>query len=425
MRTSLKSSISFVALRLHVATSFEIRSNYLYKPKIKLPRSLLHSKELSTEVSCFHDEVASWLETSHIPFRDLSIISSPYNVIGLGNKGGVFDVGLHVIPTPNNLVRIQPDLCKKLTEDTTLPFKTIIHLHEDVWYNKKDIVQARLNAKVNRVKHRWFARKTTIKRINITTTMEFLVTNHLWGATRSKFNYGLFMDDELIAVATFSPRRHVQRGNSCRAYRSHELIRYCSVRDGHVIGGITKLIAGFCRDFAPDDIVTCIDRDWGDGGGWENIGFERVSVMPPLIMTVGDDGVRKYLVGAGIGTNNSTSKNDRNGRPGIGIEVYEDLNQITFETDAAECIDAHSLYPVYDAGVERRLLLIRKSKLESQTRILRQDLDLEDLGPSDQSLLELWADSSPSFPNEYYSKNSGINALLQGARNASESITYT
>lgn len=385
---------------------------------------MLHLKALSTE-ACFYEEVASWLETSQIPYQDLSTSPSPYTVIGLGKKGELFDVGLHVIPTPNNLVRIQPDLCKKLTDDGTLPFKTIIHLHQDVWNNKKDIVQARIYAKLNRVKHRWFARKTTIQRINITTTMEFLEINHLWGATRSKFNYGLFTNDELIAVATFSPRRHVQRGKSCRAYRSHELIRYCSVRDGHVLGGITKLIAGFCRDFAPDDLVTLIDRDWGDGGGWESIGFEKVSVMPPLIMTVGDDGVRKYLVGAGVGTNNDSSKDSRNRRPGISMEVYEYLDRITCEIDAAECINSHNLYPVYDAGVERRILLIQKSKLESKARIRRQELDLEDLESSDCSVLDLWEDSFPSFPNEYYSKNSGINALLQGAHHTSESITYT
>jgi len=417
-------SISFVALRMHIATAFAMQPTYFCKNKAKAPCRWQHSKELSTDGSCFHKEVTSWLETSQIPFHDASIKQSPYDIIGLGQKGDFFQVGLHVIPTPTNLLRIQPNLCKKITDDTRLPFKTIIHLHQDVWDNKKDIVQARIYAKVNRVKQRWFARKTTVQRINITTAISFLETHHLWGATRSKFNYGLFINDELVAVATFSPRRHVQRGNSCRPYRSHELIRYCSIKDGHVIGGITKLIAGFCRDFAPDDLVTCIDRDWGDGGGWESIGFQRVSVMPSLIMVVCDDGVRRYLVGAGIGSSDSSSKSDRNGRPGISMEVYKDLDKMTCGINATEYINSRSLYPVYDAGIERRILLINKSKLESKAQILRQELGLEDLDPSDQSVLDLWADSSPSFPNEYYSKNSGINALLQDAYHDNVVITY-
>lgn len=427
MRRSFQSSISisFVAVRVHIATAFAIQPTYFCKSKAKTQCRWQHSNKISADGSCFHKEVTSWLETSQIPFHDVSIKQSPYNVIGLGKKEDFFQFGLHVIPTPSNLLRIQPNLCKKITDDTKLPFKTVIHLHQDVWDNKKEIVQARIHAKVNRVKQKWFARKTTVQRINITTTINFLETHHLWGATRSKFNYGLFMNDELIAVATFSPRRHVQRGNSCRPYRSHELIRYCSIRDGHVIGGITKLIAGFCRDFAPDDLVTCIDRDWGDGEGWQSIGFQRVSVMSPLIMVVGDDGVRRYLVGAGIGSENNSSKSDRNGRPGISMETYKDLGKMTCGINAAEYINSQNLYPVYDAGVERRILLIKESKLESQAYTLRQELGLVDLDSSYRSVLDLWADSSPSFPSEYYSKNSGINALLQDAHHPSAVVTHT
>jgi len=175
-------------------------------------------------------------------------------------------------------------------------------------------------------------------------------------------------------------------------------------------------IAAFCRDFAPDDVVTCVDRDWGDGSGWQSIGFDRVSVMPPLVMVVGEDGVRRYLVGAGIGSKTDPNPN-RNGRPGISTEVFEDLNRTIGETEAVECVASHNLYPVYDAGVERRILLIRNNKMESHALVRRQELDLEDLGvPSDLNALELWASSTPSFPNEYYSQNSGINSLLERAQ---------
>ena len=107
--------------------------------------------------------------------------------------------------------------------------------------------------------------------------MEFLQSNHLWGATRAKYYYGLFErcpqgNLVAVAVATFSSRRKVFRKD--RIYRSHELLRYCSLRDTTVVGGISKLCKKFIQEAAPDDIVTVVDRDWGCGSGWHSMSFE-------------------------------------------------------------------------------------------------------------------------------------------------------
>ena len=265
MIRSFHYSIGLLMIRFHIAHAFTVSSRHTStRAALNLQNSIVTARAIGDSSSSFtrrsrhtgttlvkaidfHQEVSSWLETSQIPFQDITIQQSPYKILGLGlgqDEEGFFAVGLHIIPTPTNLSScMQPNLFKKLTDDATLPFKTLIHLHQDVWKNKKEIVQARISAKVNRVNHRWYARKTIPKRIDITTTIDFLETHHLWGATRSKFNYGLFSNDELVAVGTFSPRRHVQRGVSSRPYRSHELIRYCAKRDGHVIGGITKLVS--------------------------------------------------------------------------------------------------------------------------------------------------------------------------------------
>jgi hypothetical protein len=244
----------------------------------------------------------------------------------------------------------------------------------------------------------------------------------LWGATRSKFNYGLFdTDDELIAVATFSPRRHVNRAESSRPYRSHELIRYCAKKDGHVIGGITKLVSSFCRELAPDDLVTCIDRDWGSGEGWQPIGFEKVAVMPPLVMAIDNNSdipIRKYMVGAGIGSKENDSNNEKNGRPGIPSDIFIQLGEITDDNGAVEVLRSNSLFPIYDAGVERRLLVVQNTKLEIQASQRREELDLNDIihGVDVKDSVEIWQNSKPSFPAEYYSSNTGINSLLIDAK---------
>ncbi|KAJ1445690.1 hypothetical protein M885DRAFT_400611, partial [Pelagophyceae sp. CCMP2097] len=154
---------------------------------------------------------------------------------------------------------------------------TLVHLHEDVWRDKPEICKARLLAKVRQPPERCFARQTTARRIDAAVAGAFLREHHLWGAIRAKHKYGLFSratsarGARLVAVATFSPRRHVRRGGV--VFRSHELLRYCAERDGAVVGGITKLLAAFSKDHRPDDIVTVVDRDFGSAAGWEKIGF--------------------------------------------------------------------------------------------------------------------------------------------------------
>lgn len=423
--TILWSMYAILSKSFHVK-SFPITSihqRYIRNKYSIFSQRFHHEKTSNSGESYFVETVTSWLRDANITYGDISEqISSPYTVVGIGKVGDCFKVGLHIIPYPSETNIIDPTLCKTLTDNETLPVQTIIHLHEDVWNRKNDIVKARLAAKVNRVNHRWYARKTRVQRIDIITTMDFLNEHHLWGATRSKFNYGLFdTDDELIAVATFSPRRHVNRAESSRPYRSHELIRYCAKKDGHVIGGITKLVSAFCRELAPDDLVTCIDRDWGSGEGWQPIGFDKVAVMPPLVMAVDNNSgipIRKYMVGAGIGSKENDSNNEKNGRPGIPSDVFIQLGEITDDNGALEVLRSNNLFPVYDAGVERRLLVIENTKLETQASMRREELGLDDIihEIDVKDSVEIWQKSKPSFPADYYSSNTGINSLLIDAK---------
>ena len=404
-------------------------------------REIKHSIANSASMS-FKEDVTKFLTENNIVWKETKIKEAHVLAIGPYDDNQKFKLGLHIIPCPESYEDcINPKLCKDITDNIKqTPFAKVIHLHEDVWQNKNKITKARILAKLNRIRNRWYARNTVVERIPVEMAMEFLEEHHLWGSTRAKFNYGLFLknksntctkigkeedDKYLIAVATFSPRRHVNRHGSDRMYRSHELIRYCAKKDEIVVGGITKLLAKFCREFAPDDIVTCIDRDFGDGGGWQKIGFEKVQVMPPLVMTVGrnlNDSrngsmqlIRKYLVGAGVGTSNNKVLS-RKGRPGIDSSTFSELNHAQNHTQATQTLLKHDLFPVFDTGVERRMLIVQRSKLKNHADFKREELGLQDIIINDDtSVCDIWNDSSPSFPNHYYSPNRGIELLLQAA----------
>ena len=430
----ISNNLLLTVLLLTLVSSFHCKYPYNRQASIQTHSSSSATKRFSCPTSHLQEEVVQFLSKHEISVKEVDYQNVQILALGSKNDDDKFKLGLHLIPFPNSMdvdKFMNPNTCKDLTDSVKhSPFETIIHLHEDVWRNKHEITKSRILAKMNIVKNRWYARNTFVERISVIDAMEFLENHHLWQSTRAKYNYGLFSKKEisgkknvLLAVATFSPRRHVRRleCDNTRMFRSHEMIRYCAKRDEVVVGGITKLLARFCQELAPDDIVTCIDRDFGDGDGWLGIGFEKVQVMPPLLMVVEKSNQpenklqRRYLVGAGVGSANE-NESKKNTRPGIDLETFSSLSKATNADDGEKILLEHGYCPVFDAGVERRMLLVQKSKISTHTKMKQKELGLDDIIiPEKCSVLDVWQTSKPSFPNKYYSQNEGIEYLLQKA----------
>jgi hypothetical protein len=288
----------------------------------------------------------------------------------------------------------------------------IIHLHQDVWTHARTmpIVKARLLCRLGiSVASRVYARQTIVRRIANAMAQTFLIQNHHGGATKARYSYGLFCtkqnhnhdntkkqneNEELVAVATFSNRRHFYRNG--HKFRSHELIRYCSKRDGFVVGGISKLVSRFIQEQSPDDIVTLVDYDWGTTGSWHSIGFRTCAVLPPRIMVVGTDGKRRHLIGNEI-QNNCDEKYDCNvryDRIGLPPPVLEELSTLDKYEAAIQCLANHGFYPIYDAGSERLI------------RIIREDIPFDGMEAT-------WNTQETSVSTQNHSNNAGINSLLR------------
>lgn len=118
-----------------------------------------------------------------------------------------------------------------------------------------------------------FARNCELKKLDKKTAEEFLNTYHLMNATQSAFNYGLFHNAELIAVASFSKGRKMNRLQEHE--RSFELIRFCCKEGITVTGGLTKLVKNFCREKKAGDVMTYISKQFGDGKSFTNAGFKK------------------------------------------------------------------------------------------------------------------------------------------------------
>lgn len=124
-----------------------------------------------------------------------------------------------------------------------------------------------------------YARSCEIKRVDKIAAIEFLETYHIMNSTQSAYNYGLYYEGELIALATFSKGRKMNRLKADQ--RSFELIRFCCKSGITVTGGLTRLIKKFCDEKKAGDVMTYVDKQLSDGSSFIKAGFKKHSETEP------------------------------------------------------------------------------------------------------------------------------------------------
>jgi len=153
----------------------------------------------------------------------------------------------------------------------------LIHLDQDVWLKNAALVRNRLKVRIGRG-DRLYARKGVIARLDKKRAVEFQQEHHLQQAVAGKYRYGLFIDGELSALMVFSGGRLMRH---TEGYRSFECLRFCSRKGTVVIGGFSRLMTFFIKEFGPDDIMTYVDKDWSDGAKFIQMGFAPAGETQP------------------------------------------------------------------------------------------------------------------------------------------------
>lgn len=162
----------------------------------------------------------------------------------------------------------------------------LIHIFEDEWNLKKEIVKNRIKSIIG-CNERIYARKCKIRGISDKKSKEFIEMNHLQGYVPSKFSYGLYYNGKLVSVASFGYNR-VNLG-SHRKPRTYELLRLCTIGGITVIGGASKLISFFIKRKKPKEIISYCDLRWSNGNVYENVGFRLDHVSKPNYFYVVDN----------------------------------------------------------------------------------------------------------------------------------------
>ncbi len=153
----------------------------------------------------------------------------------------------------------------------------IIHIWEDDWTFKTDIVKSQISNLLKNNTKKIFARKCIIKEVDTKIARQFLDDHHIQSKVNSTIKLGLYFEDELVSIMTFDTfegRKKMEEGG-------YNLSRFCNKINTNVVGGASKLLKNFLNTYNPTRIVSYADKDWSIGSLYYILGFENIGDNDP------------------------------------------------------------------------------------------------------------------------------------------------
>ncbi len=135
----------------------------------------------------------------------------------------------------------------------------LIHIFEDEWLFKKDIVKSMILNNLGLIKNKIYARNCIIKEISSKEKNKFINENHIQGDGPDKIRLGLFNNNELLSVITFSKENRSKKNKDNNKW---ELSRFCSKKYHVIPGSFSKLLSYFIKTYNPKQIITFADIRW-------------------------------------------------------------------------------------------------------------------------------------------------------------------
>ena len=139
----------------------------------------------------------------------------------------------------------------------------LIHIYEDEWLNKKEIVIDMIRSILHCNMTSIYARKTEVKTISKREADKFLEANHIQGKVKAGVYVALLYNNTIVAIQAYKKLRKSLGGKD---ERDVELVRYAVLRGHKVVGGFSKCMKWFVRENNIRRIVSYgdlrfIDRD--------------------------------------------------------------------------------------------------------------------------------------------------------------------
>ena len=270
--TILSYNNNMIYIKCHKCdTDFEITSNLLYQRHFKHKIEIcLNCNPLNNRTSSGHSEIVSYLNElgiSNIILNDRKLIS-PYEIdIYLPDyKLGIEFNGIYwhsELMKPDSEYHYNKN---KMCSDSDI---NLIQIWEDDWNYKSDIIKSIIRNKVKKNILSIGARKCDIKVVTDKDSKVFLNDNHIQGWCVSKIRYGLYYNNELVSLITFSRgRKNINSKGDI-----FEITRFCNKIGINVIGSVTRLWNHFIKNSSPKSVISYSDNDFFNGESYIKLGM--------------------------------------------------------------------------------------------------------------------------------------------------------
>jgi hypothetical protein len=154
----------------------------------------------------------------------------------------------------------------------------IIHIWEDDWYFRKDILKSQIKNWLGLTETKIFARKCYVKEIKDSKVVtKFLEENHIQGKVGSNLKLGLYYNDDLVSLMTFNHyegRKKMEAGG-------WNISRFCNKIEMNIVGGASKIFKYFLKNYDVKRVISYSDHDWSEGALYKKLGFNKVSESKP------------------------------------------------------------------------------------------------------------------------------------------------
>lgn len=166
----------------------------------------------------------------------------------------------------------------------------LIHIYEYEWTDpvQKEKLKLMLNIALGRVENKIYARQCEVRPISNKEAKELNEKVHLQGHRPAQVTYGLFYNNKLVQLMSFSKTRY---NRNLQTDNSWEIIRGCPGSNNLVVGGVSKLFNHFIKDYHPDSIFSYCDLNKFDGRSYEQLGMQFIGYTGPdmkWLLTTGE-----------------------------------------------------------------------------------------------------------------------------------------
>ncbi|MGD9678080.1 MAG: hypothetical protein AB7V16_06920 [Vulcanibacillus sp.] len=153
----------------------------------------------------------------------------------------------------------------------------LFFIYDFEWLEKTDIVKSIIKNKLGIIDNKIFARKCDLQLVNYKVAKSFYENNHIQSGSiiNSKMiSIGLFYTDELVSLITLDKSRFDKQ-------YEWELIRFCNKINTQVLGGFSKMLKYFERNYNPKSILTYSEARLFQKNTYESSGFTYIKTTDP------------------------------------------------------------------------------------------------------------------------------------------------